>query len=257
MKRHKGFSIIELMVAVGVLGILTSVVVVAFGQTRRNSRDAQRKADVQTLSSAHSQYLVASTTTFLKFGTLTCILPNEDNPSMAPDFNTNPGCVGASGRGYGKVSLVDATTSGYATNPGRQYGPRSIVAALQAGGYLNQIPREPLKTGDVTNDPNARDYVLIRACISTGQQQVGTKGSLFAFWTALENRPSSEEVDNSSKYPGGKDAGPLGTGTYVYDFAAQATEWQSGMYYYGGYAAGNGATKVAVADPACSSPTTS
>jgi hypothetical protein len=166
---------------------------------------------------------------------------------VVPSAASNPGCVGASGRSYGKINLKNATSSGYATNPGRAYVAHSIGDALLAGGYLTHVPQDPFSQGSANlTNPNAADYVLIRACIATGVQQVGSRGTVFAVWTALENDPTSQEQANAVRYPGGREAGPTNlAATYVYDFAAQQTEWQSGAFYFKGFAVGNGVTKVA------------
>jgi type II secretory pathway pseudopilin PulG len=249
MKRP-AFTIVELMVAVAILIILTSITMLFLSATRRNSRDATRKADVQTISSAMSQYTVVAGNTFVRVSGQTCVLPDDSIPANAPNFTTNPGCVGASGRAYGKMNLRSTSTtavgnSGYATNPGRTYATTSINQALQGAGYLNTIPHDPVaKVSDATN-PSASDYVLIRACANTGQQSVGVTGAVFGVWTALENLPTDQEKGNSDRYPGGKSAGPVtGAGTYIYDFAAQQTEWNAGSFYINGFAVGNGITKT-------------
>jgi prepilin-type N-terminal cleavage/methylation domain-containing protein len=251
----RGFTIIELMVATAILVILASVTILFLGTTRRNSRDARRKADVQTISSGISQYTVIAGTTFIKVAGQQCNLPDEINPATV---GTGAGCVGASGRSYGKMNLkgdgVNVTSSGYATNPGRVYMTISIGKALLDAGYLTSMPQDPLaKVSDTTN-PNAPDYVLIRACAVTGEQQVGTRGTVFAVWTSLENGPTDQEKANSDHYPGGRLAGPTGAGTYVYDFAAQQSEWLSGAYYVNGFGVGNGITKVAGAQPCWQGP---
>lgn len=250
-RQRRGFTIIELMVAIAILLILASLTVLALGSTRRNSRDSRRKADAQTIAAGMSQYTVVAGTTFVKLGSQTCVLPDEVNPATTPDPASNRGCVGASGRSYGKMNLSSATSSGYANNAGRTY-LGSIGQALKQGGYLTSMPQDPLAKTGVFTDPNAPDYILIRACILTGEQQVGSRGTLFAVWTSLENGPSAQESSNSDRYPGGKDAGPTGgADPYVYDFAAQQTEWQAGAFYLNGFAAGNGVTKV-VAKEDCS-----
>lgn len=238
------------MVAIAILTILSAITTIYFGTIRRNSRDAQRKAGAQTISSGITHMTVVAGTNFIKVTGQVCNLPDQINPANVPNSAANPGCVGASGRSYGKMNLKNATSSGYATNPGRQYTATTIGEALVGGGYLTKMPQDPLAQAGVFNNPNAPDYVLIRACTS-GYQQVGSVGSLFGVWTPLENTPTSEESSNSDRYPGGKLAGPTGgSGTYIYDFAAQQTEWQLGAYYFKGFAVGNGITKVVAS--ACS-----
>ncbi len=49
MKR--GFTLIELMIAIGILGILVAVSAFALQGTRESARDARRKADLETMKS--------------------------------------------------------------------------------------------------------------------------------------------------------------------------------------------------------------
>jgi prepilin-type N-terminal cleavage/methylation domain-containing protein len=243
--KQRAFSVVELLVAISVLAILAAVITITFTNTRRNSRDARRKADVQTINSAVTQYQATNGTSFVTFGA--CSIPSgmEQDPTV---LATGVGCTGAGGRSYGKVNLKSATTDGYvATTEPRTYAAMSILEALVRGQYLTLAPRDPLASTATGTDPLARDYVLIRACIASGQQQVGSRGTALAVWAALEGAPTTDERVNSLKLPGGEFAGPeqpSGSPAYVYDFAAQNAEWLNGDFWLRGYAAGNSVTKV-------------
>ncbi len=50
-----GFTLIELMVVVGILGILMAAGIVAFSGAQRVARDAKRRADVDAIAKAYEQ----------------------------------------------------------------------------------------------------------------------------------------------------------------------------------------------------------
>lgn len=52
----KGFTLVELLIVVGIIGILTSVVFVSMNGSRAKSRDAVRIGDLKSLSLAAQQY---------------------------------------------------------------------------------------------------------------------------------------------------------------------------------------------------------
>lgn len=51
-----GFTLIELMVVVAIIGVLMAAGVVAFTNGQRSARDAKRRADVDAISKAFEQY---------------------------------------------------------------------------------------------------------------------------------------------------------------------------------------------------------
>lgn len=56
MVRIRGFTLVELLVVVSIIGILASVVTVNANSARRQSRDAKRKADIQNIAGALELY---------------------------------------------------------------------------------------------------------------------------------------------------------------------------------------------------------
>lgn len=53
-KASKGFTLIELMVVIAIIGLLATAAVVAFGDARRKSRDARRVGDIRNVIHAMS-----------------------------------------------------------------------------------------------------------------------------------------------------------------------------------------------------------
>lgn len=55
-RKNAGFSLVELLVVVAIMGILSSIVVVALGSSKQKSRDSKRIADIKTIQIALSTY---------------------------------------------------------------------------------------------------------------------------------------------------------------------------------------------------------
>ena len=254
--RKAAFTVIELLTAVVILGLITSLVVANFTAARRTSRDGTRRNDVQVILGAMNQYFATNGTSLIENtdpttkAKIACGIPNNSDPTVI--VNPSTGCVGALGRSYGKISLksTDFTkplTDGYGSaatyqHSGRTYSTISIADALVNGGFLATVPRDPLSTNTSLNDPTARDYVLIRACRNGGKQAIGANGSLFTIWAALEAQPSAAESSVAGKLPGGSGVVPNAAdgSVYQYDFAAMQADFNNGLYSTNGYAVGNG-----------------
>jgi len=57
----KGFTLLELLVVISIIGILMTLGVVAFSTAQKKGRDAKRRGDVKAMQSAFEQYYSAST----------------------------------------------------------------------------------------------------------------------------------------------------------------------------------------------------
>jgi len=56
MRKHKGFTLIEILVTVVIIAILTAIGVVAYSSINKRSRDAKRKSDIEQIRSALEMY---------------------------------------------------------------------------------------------------------------------------------------------------------------------------------------------------------
>ena len=55
-KREKGFTLIEILIVVAIIGILSSIVLVGLGSFRSRGRDARRVADLREIQNALELY---------------------------------------------------------------------------------------------------------------------------------------------------------------------------------------------------------
>lgn len=62
LSRHfkPGFSLLELLVVISIIGILISVGVMAFGAAQKKTRDARRISDLKAIQTAEEQYFAAN-----------------------------------------------------------------------------------------------------------------------------------------------------------------------------------------------------
>ena len=61
MKKSKGFSLIELLVVVGIIGILGTIVIVVLGPARTKAKDTKRKVEISQIG---------------RFFSMSCFLPD-------------------------------------------------------------------------------------------------------------------------------------------------------------------------------------
>ena len=60
MKRDKGFTLLELLVVIGIIALLVGIATVSYGAAQVRTRDARRKADLNAMKDALEQYYSAN-----------------------------------------------------------------------------------------------------------------------------------------------------------------------------------------------------
>jgi prepilin-type N-terminal cleavage/methylation domain-containing protein len=119
LMKKQGFTLLELLIVIAIIGILSSVVLVSLNNTRKKARDTQRKSDINQIVKALQSY-------FLEYVDLpTTNLYGEST-------TTNPGSGGfdSSAQG-GFMTFLTGTPPGY-PNVNRNNTK-----------YFNQVPVDP------------------------------------------------------------------------------------------------------------------
>jgi len=107
-KTARGFTIVELLIVIVVIGILAAITIVAYNGIQQRGRDAQRSSDISTIQKALELYHV-------------------DNGGYPTCSNTTYQIGGARGTCYSD----DA----------------NFIASLSPK-YLAKVPKDPVNTGD-------------------------------------------------------------------------------------------------------------
>jgi prepilin-type N-terminal cleavage/methylation domain-containing protein len=113
IKKNSGFTLIELMVVIAIIGILSSVSLTSLNAARKKARDTVRRTDLEQILLAFEQYQIQYGT-YLISG------------------------AGSGGGGEGWFNYEDVSDD----------YPKSIAHALQEEGYFNEIPLDPLLASD-------------------------------------------------------------------------------------------------------------
>lgn len=56
MIKQKGFTLLELLVVIGIIGILLSLITVSFSNAQKSGRDSRRRQDLVSIQNAMEQY---------------------------------------------------------------------------------------------------------------------------------------------------------------------------------------------------------
>lgn len=159
-KTQKGFTLLELLVVIGIIGLLASILVVNLTSARRRARDTKRVADIRNLQTASEDYYGKNG----KYPTLISDLVTAGNIPIWPLDPLTPSgtvCTGNSDNCYWYAYYT----------PAGALGPQSysLGASLEDSGsqLLNQSRNCNSTTG--TNCPYNAVYTNgFNATITTG-----------------------------------------------------------------------------------------
>jgi len=152
-KKRKGFTIIELIVVISIIGILASLGISSYSNVQKNARNSKRKGDLKQLSLALADYYSQ----------------NGRYPSTCPG---------------GALTCAYSASSWY-SDTGCYWNPRANWIPGLAPTYIDSLPEDPRQlqtnTSSVNNTckttanrncyiykSNGTDYKLLSICTPEG-----------------------------------------------------------------------------------------
>ncbi len=110
--RQVGFSLIELLVVISIIGVLTAVLMINFVGARERSRDAKRIQDLTNLRNALRMYY------------------NDNQAYPSPGVNNCPNCLSTA---IGSSYLIGVSEIGYSYSAASDGNSFVIKAGLESG----------------------------------------------------------------------------------------------------------------------------
>ncbi|MFA6376019.1 MAG: prepilin-type N-terminal cleavage/methylation domain-containing protein [Candidatus Paceibacterota bacterium] len=138
---QKGFTLIELMVVISIIGLLSSMVMVGMQGARANARDASRKQDIETIEKA--------------------LVMHWERTGQFPSDAAFDGSIGSTGCGCQQSGAPEGCT-------GKDWCHASGIWAslVTEQGILSQMPLDPMN--------NAAHYYFYEPCCDQDCQNGNT-----------------------------------------------------------------------------------
>lgn len=131
-RKSLGFTLVELLIVVGIIGILATLLMANFIGVRQRARDAQRKSDIRQIQSALEIY--------------------------RSDIGSYPGKVSVGQDGF----QSDTSSSSCSGNGGIVYG---------TSVYMTKIPCDPLGTDEYGYSLSGNTAYTLTACLENSNDK--------------------------------------------------------------------------------------
>ncbi len=159
----RGFTLIEILVVISIIGVLSGVVMASLATARTKANDARRKADMQSIYTAVNLFY--------------------DKYDCLP-LTTGSTCIG----GYS-----DANAGGwdYSSQGG-------FMGFLVTSGFMSKVPVDPVN--NMSGDSTAGEYAYRYYCYPTGSANPGLHLGYYtqsSGWVYLKKSVSSPTNDPS------------------------------------------------------------
>jgi prepilin-type N-terminal cleavage/methylation domain-containing protein len=216
-KRSRGFTLIELILVMSIIGILATVAFQNYGTSKVRAYNTNLKSSVQQYSQAMELYN-AQNRTYLVTSSPACEVGSNQNGNAIPNAytlqGTGAGCVGLDGSGEGRMTrrgTAGLSSFEIASKTGISYGSHSYAAtsiadALVAQGMLKEVRSYPNVSSFTSNSP---DYVLT-LCDDDGVEAASSATAThFAVYAALKTAPAptTPEAAKTNHLCGSKNSG--------------------------------------------------
>ncbi|XHF30429.1 prepilin-type N-terminal cleavage/methylation domain-containing protein [Corallococcus exercitus] len=173
-RKKGGFTLIELMIVVAIIGILAAIAIPNFIRFQAKSKQSEAKTNLKAIFTAQKSYFGEKD----KYSTDFTVIGFDPEPANRYSYGLKTGCVGAvaatsTGRADAKVGCIGQDVAKFTTAP----TAKDAIAALGVQPGVNSCPScffSANAVGNVDNDPIGDAWGITSS--PTGATLAGTCG---------------------------------------------------------------------------------